>query len=110
LPDGKTDKTILANVGYARVSVSEDDCSADQKTASVTYVAFALAGPVQPTRTKVSSNVERATLNERHTLALLVPPSSADTICSTRSGLIVGAKHWHHYGATSKAIIQVGSG
>jgi len=76
----------------------------------VIYVAFALAGPVQPTRAKVSGNGERATLNEWHTLALLASPPSAETICCTHSGLIAGAKHRYHWGATGKAMVQVRSG
>ena len=50
------------------------------------------AGPVQPTRARVSSSVERGTLKLRHTLALLAPPSSAETICSTRSGSSAGGR------------------
>ena len=48
--------------------------------------------PVQPTRARVSSSVERGTLKKRHTLALLAPPSSTETICSTRSGSSVSGR------------------
>src|SRR5215217_5963707 len=42
--------------------------------------------PVQPTRSNVSSSVERGTLKVRHTAALLAPPSRAAVICSIVSG------------------------
>src|SRR5215213_9005922 len=50
------------------------------------------AGPVQPTRASVSTSVERGTLKVRHTLALLAPPSSAATICSTFSRSSAGGR------------------
>src|SRR3954453_354967 len=49
-------------------------------------------GPVQPTRARVSSRVERGTLKPRHTLALLAPPSSAAVICSIFSASSAGGR------------------
>ncbi len=49
-------------------------------------------GPDHPTRASVSSSVDRATLKLRQTLALLAPPSSAASTCSSCSDPRVGGR------------------
>ncbi len=52
----------------------------------------ALTGPVQPMRSSVPMRVDRGTLNDRHTDALLAPASRAAVICSIVSASMLGGR------------------